>query len=80
MSNLGFIAPMFVASTIFFALACRPTLPVSQKQTALHADHQFYPLVAYASKVMLIVTVIFLQEWSKLQEYQKRPFLIQSLA
>jgi MFS family permease len=30
-------APMFVASAIFFALARRPTLPVSQKQPALHA-------------------------------------------
>jgi MFS family permease len=30
-------APMFVASAIFFPLARRPTLPVSQKQPALHA-------------------------------------------
>jgi MFS transporter, OFA family, oxalate/formate antiporter len=30
-------APMFVASAIFFALARRPTLPVGQKQPALHA-------------------------------------------
>jgi MFS family permease len=30
-------APMFVASAIFFALARPPTLPVSQKQPALHA-------------------------------------------